>query len=866
MSCSKRPLSRLFLTATGMLMLFCMVAPAAASSNDIPHPDDFFDRTIGSPGVLITHSEILEYYRMLEERSDRVRLEMIGETTLGRPFYYALISSPENLVRLDALLADNDKLYDPRGVAEAELERIVAEGKTFVIVNGQIHSTEVGASQGGLLLAWRLAAGDDPEVLGILDDVVVAHVPVHNPDGQEMVADWLERVRDTPYRNSPPPFLYHHYTGHDNNRDWYMFTQVETRLSIEMQNRFHPQFTLDQHQQGSGGARLFVPPFEDPWEPNVDAALIASNNMIGTFMGQYLTTRGYAGVEWKEQYDAWTPARAYYHTHGGVRILTEVASSDYADDLEIPFERLGDRHRDRHWSFPMPWPGGTWRFADVVDYHYASAMAALRAAADLRPHLLRGMWAAQGRSIAPPEGAPAGFIVPGDQADPAATRKLLEVLRTADVEMQQVDTTFEVDGVSFGADAVIVPFAQPAGRFARSVLERQEYPQLFLYEGGPLDPPYDVTAHTLPLMMNVRVHEASSLPAGRQPLASLPERRGGLAEPEGGSASAYLIDPAGTAAYAAAARLGGGGLLRARASFRAAGRDWPAGTFVVRPQPGVAGVNDRQSLAEVAVETGVTAVGVTAIPDVELGWVGAPRVGVYQSYVSSMPEGWLRYVLDTHGIPFDVLRDAEIAAGDLAPYDVIFLPPGSARSIVDGLPSEPVERFGRRIPASPPEFAGGIGQAGVEALRAYVNDGGVLFTWAGSTDWVTRYLDGPSSLREGLSRTEFNIPGSLLRASFDTDHWLAYGLDDEAPIFYWNSPFWDGDTGRVVARYPDADLLMSGWMQGEETLANRAALLDLERGRGHAVMVGFSPEYRAQTHNTFKVIFNAIFRPRSVER
>ncbi len=856
---------RILRCAIGCLLATLMVAAAPAMTNDVPSPSEFFGRQIGSPGVLIRHAEILRYYEMLAERSDRVQVRRIGETTQGRPFYYALISAPENLARLDELLADNDKLYDPRGVSEEEAERIFRDGKTFVVINAQIHATEVGASQGGILLAHRLASSDDDEVLHILRNVVIAHVPVHNPDGQEMVYEWLDAQRGTPYQNSSPPFLYHEYVGHDNNRDWYMFSQVETRLSIRMQNLLHPQFTLDQHQQGSNGSRIFVPPFEDPWEPNVDSALIASNNMIGTFMGQVLTARGYRGVEWKQRYDAWTPARAYYHTHGGVRILSEVASSNYADDLEIDAADINPMHQSRHWYFPMPWPGGTWSFSQVVDYHYAAAMAALRAAADLRPHLLRGMWAAQRRSVHPPAGTPYAFVVPAEQADPAVTAKLLEVLRIADVELEIATQPFEADGTRYPANSVVIRLAQPAGRFAKSVLERQQYPQLFQYEGGPLDPPYDVTAHTLPLLMNVRVDTVSEpFKATLTALDAPAPPAGGIVPPVSGSAAAYLIDAGLNNAHTLAVRLAGGGLRRATEAFTAGGRDWPAGSWLYVPESGAAGVADMQEFERLLRQHHVRAHAVAQIPDVPAGWVVPPSVGIYRSFVPSMPEGWTRFVLDQYGIPYSSLRDSDIRAGDLAPYGLIVLPPATVRAIVQGRSAEPSERFGRRIAPSPPEFAGGIGEQGVEALRSYVRDGGTLFTWASSTDFATQYLAGPEDLGSGVSRTELNIPGSLLRVQVDTNHWLAYGLEPETAVFFWNSPFWDPTVGDAVAvaRYPEHDLLLSGWIQGEERLAGKAALVELPYGRGRVVMVGFSPEYRAQAHQTFKILFNAIFRPR----
>lgn len=851
--------------AVAVAMTVGIVAPLRAATEDIPGPGEFFGRQIGEAGVLIEHADILRYYELLAERSDRVQLHQLGETTEGRPFYYALISSPANLARIDALLAENDKLYDPRGLSEAEAERIIGAGKAFVIVNGQIHSTEVGASQGGILLAHRLASAEDEEVLDILDNVVIAHVPVHNPDGQEMVTQWLDEQRGTPYENSAPPFLYHKYTGHDNNRDWYMFSQIETRLSIVMQNKFHPQFTLDQHQMGSNGSRIFVPPFEDPWEPNVDSALIASNNMIGTFMGQYLTARGYRGVEWKQRYDAWTPARAYHHSHGGVRILTEVASADYADDLHIDPTAIDATYRERHWYFPMPWPGGEWTFAEVVDYHYTAAMAALRAAADLRPHLLRGMLAAQRRSVQPEPGAPYAWVFPDDQSDPAVMARLLEVLRIADVDVQQAAHAFEAGGRSYGAGSMIVPMAQPAGRFANSILERQQYPQLFLYEGGPLDPPYDVTAQTLPLLMNVRADAVAEPFEVEAVSVDKPQPPAGKIVATGdGSAIAYAIDGRINGGFSLAASMAGHSLLRATEPFVAAGRDWVAGSWLFVPQKGAAGVADTQQFSELVVEHHITAYGLSALPDVASGWIAPPRVAIYQSYVPSMSEGWTRFMLDEYGIPYDIVHDRDVRAGDLDAYGVILLPDGTVRAIVDGRSTDATQGRGGRVPPSPAEFAGGIGEEGVAALRAYVRGGGTLFTWANSTGVATRYFAGPEDLGAGLPRTEFNIPGSLLRVDVDTEHWLAYGLEPETAIFFWRSPFWSpvADEMTTVARYPAADLLLSGWIQGEETLAGKAALVELHDGDGRVVMVGFSPEYRAQAHQTFKVLFNAIFRPR----
>ncbi len=843
-------------------ILFLVVALSVWScavdtkSGSIPHPSEYFGREIGDPGVLIPHSKILEYYRFMEERSDRVKVVEIGETTEGRPFYYAIVTSPENHARLDNLINMNSNLYDPRGVSDGEIQQIVREGKTFMVANHQIHSTEVGASQGALLMAHRMATGDDHEVSRILDNVVLIHVPVHNPDGQERVYEWLDKWRGTEHENSRPPFLYQKYVGHDNNRDWYMFTQVETQLSIEIQNKFHPQFTLDQHQMGSRGARIFVPPFEDPWEPGIDPALIASNNMIGTYMGQYLTSRGLKGVEWKNRYDAWTPARAYYHYHGGVRILTEVAGANFADELDIPFDSLGSDYQRLRWNFPMPWEGGTWTFKEIVNYHYTSSMAALLAGADLREQLLAGMAASQKRSVEPGEDSPFAFIVPENQTDPPTATKLLQVLEMADVEIEKAQTSFSVAGNKYGEGSHVIRFAQPAGRFAKTVLERQDYPKIFMYEGGPLDPPYDVTAHTLPLLMNVDVdfvYEPFSANLTKVDEIQFP--KGSVTG--GRNTVAWLLDPRVNHSYSAAVELAKHGLTRVMDRFTVGGTVWPAGTFVLQRRSSDEMTGEMAGLVkDVASRFHIDITGVDNLPNVSLKPVIAPKVAIYQSYSPSMPEGWFRWVLDEHKIPYDILHYDDINDARLTNYSILFLPPGG------GSPKMMVEGQTNVENSTPPAYADGIGEEGVDALDKFVQGGGTLYTWSGAWRFLQQYMNvDVKAVNDGLDRTEFNIPGSLLRVNVDTSHPLGFGLTDETAIFFRRDSAWPANMGdaNVIASYPADDLLLSGWIQGEDVLVNQAAMVEIPRGKGRMVMTGFYPEYRGQAHQTYKMMFNAIF-------
>ncbi|HUK62980.1 MAG TPA: M14 metallopeptidase family protein, partial [Dongiaceae bacterium] len=336
--------------------------------------------TPGAERHLVEWDSIVHYFRVLAAASPRVQLHELGRTTNGAPFIEVTISSPANLARLPRLLEAQRKLADPRLLQDsAEGDRLQATTPVFVLMTSSIHSTEVGGHMSPMEIAYRLAAGDSPDVHRILDNSVLLLVPSLNPDGVNIVSRWYKQTLGTPSEGTSPPELYHHYTGHDNNRDWYAFTQVETRLVVDsLYDVWHPQVTMDIHQQGSDGARLFVPPYMDPVEPNVDPILTQGVNALGTEIARRLTAAGFTGISINSTYDAWTPARAFQHYHAAVRILQEAASAELATPTTIPWDSLrsgrGVDPRTSSWAFVEPWKGGRWTLADIVRYQVAAAM------------------------------------------------------------------------------------------------------------------------------------------------------------------------------------------------------------------------------------------------------------------------------------------------------------------------------------------------------------------------------------------------------------------------------------------------------------------------------------------------------------
>jgi hypothetical protein len=483
--------------------------PAAAAPR-IPTPRSVLGFEPGEDRKLADWPTLVRYYQALTAASDRTRYRELGHTTLGAPLIALVISSPENLRRLDHYRELNAKLADPRGFKTSkETDEALRDGKAVVLVTSGIHSNEVGGHLTPALLAYRLASDTSAATRAILDNVILLLVPSLNPDGVTIVTRWYNRTVGTAAEGTDPPELYHHYAGHDNNRDWYAFTQVETQLVVDsIHNVWHPQIVHDIHQQDTDGSRLFLPPYLDPIEPNVDPLLVDGVNALGTAMAWALAGQGKTGIVINAVYDAWTPARAYQHYHGGVRILSEAASANLASPIDLPFDQLATRGRgfnprERSWNFTNPWPGGRWTLRDIVSYQTDGAYALLQNAARYRDRWLANFLTVEGRGVRGWKGWPYAYVLPRQHQDPVGLATLLGILHRGQVEIRTGLHPIALGSQRFPAGSYVVVLRQPYAAFAKTLLEPQHYPDLRLYPGGPPLPPYDVTAHTLPLLMGV---------------------------------------------------------------------------------------------------------------------------------------------------------------------------------------------------------------------------------------------------------------------------------------------------------------------------------------------------------------------------
>src|SRR5829696_6212791 len=417
------------------LLLLLLLAPhsgptpharGASAAAAVPAPEEVLGFRPGDDRKLASWAQTVDYYRRLAAASPRVRVEELGKTTLGAPFVLATVSAPENIERLETykgiqrMLADPRKLGDRR---EVKAEGYRSNGKTVVLITCGVHSTEVGSYLSGMLIAHRLASSDEPEVQDILRNTIVLLVPSLNPDGVDIVKRWYDRTLGTPFEGTNPPELYHHYVGHDDNRDWYAFTQIETRLTVDkVHNAWRPQIVHDIHQQGALGSRLFLPPYMKPVEPNVPPQLVEGYTELGRFMADQMLKSGFKGITWDSTYDAWTPARAYSHYHGGVRILSETASVNLATPITVRPEQLrageGYDARKATPNFPAVWPGGEWRLRDITSYMTTAAFELLRHAARNRATWLRRFYEVGKEAVRPRRaGELQGFKIPAAEND-----------------------------------------------------------------------------------------------------------------------------------------------------------------------------------------------------------------------------------------------------------------------------------------------------------------------------------------------------------------------------------------------------------------------------------------------------------------
>jgi len=845
-----------------VLALATIGLPAVAP--DLPNPPAPADFT------LVKWAEVTDYFTKADATSDRVVVRELGKTTEGRPYLAAFISSAETIRDLDTFQANQRRIALAEG---DDAETLIPASKAVVLITCSIHSSETASTFMAMKLLHELASRDDPDTREILDKTIVLLVPSANPDGVDIVADWYERTKGKPWEGDGMPRLYHKYAGHDTNRDWFMLNLKETQILTHLlYKEWFPTLAYDVHQMGSRGARMFVPPFYDPINPNLDPRIHQSIATIGSHMASDLAAHGKRGVLTHAMYDNWwnggnrtTPQR-----HNIVAVLTEAASVKIAtpifldkDELRASARGMSD-HRQAV-NFVDPWPGGWWRLADIEEYERICARSMLTLAARYKnrfqsDYLSMAREAIQKGKTEPPY----GWVVPMDGSDPGTAAEMVRILQDTGIRVHRARTELKDGGVTHPAGSLVLLADQPYRNHLKDMMERQVYPDRFTAT-GEAEAPYDVAGWTLPLQMGVRSSPLTlPSPAGLE-LVTKVERPVGQIVPRPGPAgqagpnSFVLADSANDDFFLLNELLAAG--VEVWRNGATPGGDplrFERGSLVFRARENARAVLKR-TLPTISSRVTASAI---EIPDEIASDRAIPvkrrRIGLYQPWVPSMDEGWTRLVLERFRFPYETIHNEDIRAGELAErIDTLLVPSIGSATIRDGYAPDESE----------PRYVGGLGKEGAAALRSFLQAGGTIVCLEESCTYAIEDLGVPATnVVKGLKSSEFYGPGSIVgivntRASGDNP--LTHGMPEESSAYFDRSMAFDfpqGSKAVVASRYATKDTLQSGWLLGAPRIAGKAALADVPHEGGRVILFGFPPQHRGQPHGSFRLLFNALFR------
>jgi hypothetical protein len=879
--------ARMRRAAFAILSLALAAQASIVALAGVPAPETVFGFKPGADNKLATYDQVVAYLRTLAAASPAIKLVEAGRTTQGRTMYFALISDPANLAKLDRLREIAQRLAHPSGLTDAQARALAREGRAFVHLDGGCHATEVAGPQMLPQLAYDLLTrSTDPAIREILANDVVMLWPTMNPDGQQMVGEWVAKNAGTPYDGASLPQLYQEYVGHDNNRDGYMVNMIESRVLEHFWRRWEPQIVYVFHQAAPFPTRIWLPPFSEPVGLHAPPIVSREINTIGMAIAQGLDQRGQVGAtHMGTSFDAWYPGYVdYAPVFKNVPAFWTETAGNMAAPREYSMSDIPQAYRDlRPQSlYSSPWPAGWWRLADAVAYNETAAIATLQYAAKYKDDVLFNRYQAGRDQIARGRTtAPFAYVVPQKQRDVVAAVEMLRRLAFGGVRVSQLGAEAVIDGVTYPAGTWVVPTDQEFAALAREVLDVQKYPDLRQYPGGPPLRPYDAAGWTLPLQMGVEVAYASK-PLGDDVRAALrllgpvspasarptPYNSLAAADPapfdsvpgigfDSNPAAAAIVPPAGAIA-------GTGPVLvldpAQNNTYRALNAAWKQGgtvSFVAGPGGGAAAKFTIGGLSEAVQADLVKKYALTAERGTVAGAsVAKPRVGLFDPWGGSMDAGWSRWVLEQFGFDVVTVRPEDFKAPIGDRVDVLVLA-DDARVPVEGAGA------GRGARVVRPEHAYSLTPADLASLEAFVRGGGTVVCFNAATRFAIQQFKLPvKNVAEGLRPEEFFLRGSLVEVQPDLAHPVMAGMPARAAVFVDGSPVFEtlpGYHGRVLARYAESGSpLLSGYLIGEKVLLGKAAALDVELDEGHVVLLGFRPQWRAQSFGTFRVVFNAV--------
>ncbi|MGB4205878.1 MAG: M14 family metallopeptidase [Bacteroidales bacterium] len=857
-----------------IVALLIMLSPVFAQPG-LPSPKEHFGFEPGTDKMLFNYESLIDYMMRLFRLSDKMYVEQIGESEMGKPMYAVFISSAENIKRLSELKEINRQLALNGALGSDELDNMIQNGKTFVLFSMSMHSTEVGPSQATPDIVYDLLTLKDKKTEFILDNTVCVIVPNHNPDGMNMIVDNYNKYKDTPLEGCSNPGVYHKYVGHNINRDFVMLTQKENRAVASLyNNEWFPQVVIQKHQMGTTGPRYFVSPSSDPIAENVDAGVWNWIRIFGSQALTDMTKAGLKGVSTNYYFDDYWPGSVTTCIWKGIiGMLSECASVNIASPVYVEpgeFVTIGKGLGEYAKSINLtePWPGGWWRLSDIFEYERVNTMSYLYTAALHKEDILRFRNTYTRSEIEKCKNEPPYYyILPDEQHDRSELVSLVNLMEEHGVETFQLMEKTQIDGRVFNAGDIVIPLSQPYRAFIKEVMEIQKFPERHYVPEGELIKPYDITSWSLPLHKGLSSYEIRRSAEHLDKKIRRCNIPFDMKEKAPEQFNYMLFSANDNESYKAAfySLSKGMEVRRTTEAFKYNEIESPIGSFIIK-----SGYNNNDLLEKLNVSP--VFISGNNLPESDL--LKLPRIALVESWYQAMDAGWARYLFDSYYLPFTVIRPLDLQEINLsARFDVVIFTDESKSLLMEG-------KFGREgayiMSRYPPEFSKGMEKKGLDNVLQFINQGGTVLSWGRSVDLFTGLL----SIGDGITKQEFQlpfrnigselakkgleVPGSALRMRLMKDHALTYGMPEELgilhkgnPVFSTSIPIFDMDR-RVIGWFPEDNILMSGYAGNEKLLARKAAMVWIKKAKGHLVLYGFSPHHRGQTPATYKLLFNGV--------
>ncbi len=839
----------------------------------VPTPKDVLGYYTGAPKKLTYTADQQKYFRALEKAlPGRVKTLVVGRSEEGRDIMIVFISSEANLKNLDVNRANLKKLADPRGLTDAQAQQIIAATRPHYHISAGLHSAETSPPEAVVELAYRLAVSEEPYVRKIRDNVIVSISPTTDLDGRDRYVDWyyaykIHEPADGSENFGGPPY-WGKYAFHDNNRDInYGVDSLRAHLTWYLQ--YVPPIWHDLHESVT---LLYTFSGQPPQNPNLDPILYSELPFFANYEVNKLTAYGMPGVWHFGFVDTWSPGYLGFaaSNHNGMLRMYEIFNQGGAN---TKVAKLSGPYTQREWYRPNPATGTfDWSIRNSINYAESGVLTALELTSQFPRMVVENFYKKTVNAIdAGRTKAPYAYVIPASQRDMTQVVRVVNLLRLQAIEVGRATGEVRTKDGTFPAGSFVVKLNQPYGRLAKTLLEKQNYPDPNLRT-------YDDSGWTMGLMSNIDVKEIADRTVLDAPADLLKEdaKATGVVA---GAGSVYAVRHNGslnliTLRY----RLKDVAVKAAKAAFKAGDTDFPAGSLLVP-------ASDR-ARAEIE-KLGLVATALAATPDVQTVDVDLPRIAIYSTWINTEKVGWVRLAFDRFEIPFELIHKDEIFKGGTlrSRYDVILIPHqgANAKTIVYEAPktsrplayrkSDTFKSFG--MYGETDDTRGGMGLEGAAEFQKFVRDGGLLMTF-GVASYFPPEFGIARAIDAARPQGNFYAPGAVVQADIlQPTHPVLWGYDQKTLPVRWadgplltvpdpNSPtsqFLGTGTEKATTllRFQGGDAgVLSGLMRGADQIRNRPAIVDAPVGKGHVLLYATNPIYRWQTFGEHELVFNAL--------